>query len=53
VADVDQFVEDSIRFKTAPEGTEWRDFTDLLPLWRAQNALGLPLRPSLESVAGS
>jgi len=24
VADMDQFVEDSIRFKTAPEGTEWR-----------------------------
>ncbi|TCJ34547.1 ABC transporter substrate-binding protein [Parafrankia sp. BMG5.11] len=53
VADMDQFIEDSIRFETAPEGTDWKDFTDLLPLWRAQKALGLPLRPSLESVTGN
>ena len=52
VADMDTFIEDSIKFDTAPAGTNWKDYTDLLPLWQAQKTLGLPLRPSLESVAG-
>jgi len=46
VADMDTFVADSIKFETAPVGTEWRELTDLLPLWRAQKELGIPLRPA-------
>ncbi|MFI8890403.1 ABC transporter substrate-binding protein [Streptomyces paradoxus] len=45
VADMDKFVADSIKFKTAPAGTAWRELTDLVPLWRAQKELGIPLRP--------
>ncbi|MFI8890404.1 ABC transporter substrate-binding protein [Streptomyces paradoxus] len=51
-ADMDRFIKDSIAYKTAPAGTDWKDYTDLTPLWRAQKTLGLPLRPSLKSAAG-
>ncbi|MDP9842437.1 ABC transporter substrate-binding protein [Streptosporangium lutulentum] len=46
-ADMDKFIGDQIAYKTVPEGTDWREFTYLLPLWRAQKALGLPLNPAL------
>jgi ABC-type nitrate/sulfonate/bicarbonate transport system substrate-binding protein len=45
-ADMDKFVADSIKFETMPAGTDWRDYTDLTPLWRAQKQLGLPLHPA-------
>ncbi|MBE1491560.1 ABC transporter substrate-binding protein [Plantactinospora soyae] len=44
-ADMDKFIADQISFKSVPEGTDWREYTYLLPLWRAQKNLGLPLRP--------
>jgi ABC-type nitrate/sulfonate/bicarbonate transport system substrate-binding protein len=47
VADMDKFIADQIGFKSVPEGTDWKAYTWLLPLWRAQKALGLPLRPAL------
>jgi ABC-type nitrate/sulfonate/bicarbonate transport system substrate-binding protein len=50
VADMDKFIEDSIKYDTAPPGTQWMNYTDLLPLWQAQKTLGLPLRPTLDSV---
>jgi ABC-type nitrate/sulfonate/bicarbonate transport system substrate-binding protein len=49
-ADMDKFIKDQIGFKSVPEGTDWRTYTDLLPLWRAQKNLGLPLRPTPEEM---
>jgi ABC-type nitrate/sulfonate/bicarbonate transport system substrate-binding protein len=49
-ADMDKFIKDQIGFKSVPEGTDWREYTYLLPLWRAQKSLGLPLRPALEDM---
>ncbi|SMD21462.1 ABC transporter substrate-binding protein [Kibdelosporangium aridum] len=46
-ADMDKFVTDQINFKVVPSGTNWRQWVDLMPLWRAQKALGLPLRPAI------
>ncbi len=46
-ADMDKFIADAIAFQTAPAGLVWQDVTDLTPLWRAQKALGLPLRPAI------
>ncbi len=48
--DMSDLIEDSITFGTAPEGTDWTQYTYLLPLWRAQKANGLPLRPSPDSL---
>lgn len=50
VADLDGFVEEQISLDEIPEGTEWRDHTNLVPLWRAQAANGLELRPAVEDV---
>jgi ABC-type nitrate/sulfonate/bicarbonate transport system substrate-binding protein len=44
-ADMDKFIKDQIGFKTVPPGTDWHKYTYLVPLWRAQKALGLPLDP--------
>jgi ABC-type nitrate/sulfonate/bicarbonate transport system substrate-binding protein len=49
-ADMDKFIKDQIGFKNVPEGTDWRAYTYLVPLWRAQKHLGLPLRPGLGDV---
>ncbi|GAA4595038.1 hypothetical protein GCM10023194_63620 [Planotetraspora phitsanulokensis] len=49
-ADMDKFIQDQIGFKSVPEGTDWRAFTYLEPLWRAQKILGLPFRPALGNV---
>jgi ABC-type nitrate/sulfonate/bicarbonate transport system substrate-binding protein len=49
-ADMDKFIKDQIGFKAVPEGTDWRTYTYLVPLWRAQKSLGLPLRPALGGV---
>ncbi|MEO3872813.1 ABC transporter substrate-binding protein [Nonomuraea sp. B12E4] len=46
-ADMDKFIADQVAYKTVPAGTDWRQFTYLVPLWRAQKALGLPLNPPL------
>jgi NitT/TauT family transport system substrate-binding protein len=46
VADMDQFVDEQIELKVIPPGTNWQDYVDLVPLWRAQKALNLPLRPA-------
>jgi ABC-type nitrate/sulfonate/bicarbonate transport system substrate-binding protein len=51
VAEMDKFVADSIKFETMPAGTNWRNYTDLTPLWRAQKQLDLPLRPALSDLA--
>jgi ABC-type nitrate/sulfonate/bicarbonate transport system substrate-binding protein len=48
VADMDEFVDTQIDLKVIPPGTDWHDYVNPLPLWRAQKALGLPLRPSIE-----
>jgi NitT/TauT family transport system substrate-binding protein len=45
-ADMDKFIDTQIDLKVVPEGTDWRDWVNLVPLWRAQKSLGLPLRPS-------
>jgi ABC-type nitrate/sulfonate/bicarbonate transport system substrate-binding protein len=49
-ADMDKFIKDQIGFKNVPAGTDWRAYSYLLPLWRAQKNLGLPLRPALGNV---
>lgn len=45
VADMDQFINEQIELGVIPPGTNWQEYVDLIPLWRAQKALGLPLRP--------
>jgi len=50
-ADMDQFVDEQIGFDIIAAGTDWHDYVDLVPLWRAQKALGLPLRPAPEDLA--
>lgn len=47
VADMDKFVKTQIELKVIPKGTDWHDYVNPLPLWRAQKSLGLPLRPSI------
>lgn len=49
-ADMDKFMDDQIGFKVVPEGTDWRAYTWLVPLWKAQKALGIPLNPSIDSI---
>jgi ABC-type nitrate/sulfonate/bicarbonate transport system substrate-binding protein len=49
-ADMDKFIKDQISFKTVPAGTDWRKYTYLMPLWRAQKALGLPLDPAIKDL---
>jgi len=49
-ADMDKFIADQIAFKSVPPGTDWRDYTYLVPLWRAQKAVGLPLDPPLQEL---
>ncbi|MGI8329239.1 ABC transporter substrate-binding protein [Actinomadura scrupuli] len=49
-ADMDKFIQDQIGFKNVPPGTDWRKYTYLMPLWRAQKALGLPLNPALKDL---
>jgi hypothetical protein len=51
VKDMDQFVDEQTKLQVIPEGTNWHDYVDLVPLWRAQKALGLPLRPSPSDMA--
>jgi ABC-type nitrate/sulfonate/bicarbonate transport system substrate-binding protein len=50
VADMDDFVNTQIELKVIPEGTDWTDYANLVPLWRAQKSLGLPLRPAIADV---
>jgi ABC-type nitrate/sulfonate/bicarbonate transport system substrate-binding protein len=49
-ADMDKFIADQIGFKNVPPGTDWHQYTYLVPLWRAQKALGLPLNPALQGL---
>lgn len=51
VADMDQFINEQIELKVIPEGTNWREYVDLVPLWRAQKSLDLPLRPTPAEMA--
>ncbi len=51
IADMDAFIQEQIDFEEVPAGTEWREAADLMPLWRAQTALGLELRPAFAEVA--
>src|SRR3954464_2136939 len=46
IKDMDQFVNEQIELKVIPPGTNWHEYVDLVPLWRAQKARGLPLRPA-------
>jgi ABC-type nitrate/sulfonate/bicarbonate transport system substrate-binding protein len=50
VKDMDDFINTQINLKVIPAGTDWRKYTNLVPLWRAQKALGLPLRPALSDM---
>ncbi|MCW2739666.1 MAG: transporter substrate-binding protein [Blastococcus sp.] len=46
VSDMDDFVKTQTELEVIPPNTDWREFTNLVPLWRAQKALGLELRPA-------
>jgi NitT/TauT family transport system substrate-binding protein len=43
---MDPFVEEAIELEVIPPDTDWRDYVDVEPLWRAQEALGLEKRPT-------
>jgi ABC-type nitrate/sulfonate/bicarbonate transport system substrate-binding protein len=43
---MDAFVKEAIDLKVIPPNTDWREYVDLTPLWRAQKAVGLKNRPS-------
>jgi len=45
------FVDEQINLKVIPSGTDWHQYVDLVPLWRAQKALNLPLRPDPAAMA--
>ncbi|MCW2760749.1 MAG: hypothetical protein JWR85_950 [Marmoricola sp.] len=47
VADMDTFIDTQIDLEVIPPGTDWHEWVNPGPLWRAQKALGLPLRPSI------
>ncbi len=51
IEEMDKFIGEQIDLEVIPAGTDWNDFVDLLPLWRAQKSLDLPLRPSPEDFA--
>jgi ABC-type nitrate/sulfonate/bicarbonate transport system substrate-binding protein len=51
VKDMDDFISTQIKLDAIPKGTDWRKYTNLVPLWRAQKALGLPLRPALSDLS--
>jgi len=46
VEDMDKFIEDAKDFDIMPADVDWKRWTDLIPLWRAQKAVGMELRPS-------
>jgi ABC-type nitrate/sulfonate/bicarbonate transport system substrate-binding protein len=46
VADMDDFIETQTELEVIPPNTDWRKYTNLVPLWRAQKANGLELRPA-------
>ena len=50
VKDFDTFIKQQEDLEVVPPGTDWREHTDLTALWRAQTALGLPLRPSPDAI---
>ena len=52
VADFDSFIQTQESLDAVPKGTDWRKYTDLTYLWRAQKHLGLPLRPAPDSIGG-
>ena len=47
VKDMDEFINTQMDLDVIPEGTDWHKYVNLVPLWRAQKALGLPLRPAI------
>lgn len=49
-ADMDKFFADQVKYKVVDPGTDWKAYTWLLPLWRAQHTLGLPLDPAPDSL---
>jgi ABC-type nitrate/sulfonate/bicarbonate transport system substrate-binding protein len=50
VADMDEFVKTQTELEVIPPNTDWRKYSNLVPLWRAQKALGLELRPALSDM---
>jgi hypothetical protein len=50
VVDMNEFIDTQIELEVIPPGTDWRDYANLVPLWRAQLANGLPLRPAIEDL---
>jgi NitT/TauT family transport system substrate-binding protein len=50
VKDMDDFINTQIQLKVIPPNTDWKKYVNLVPLWRAQKALGLPLRPAVADV---
>ena len=43
--EMDAFVEEAVELEVIPPDTDWREYVELTPLWRAQNAIGLENRP--------
>ena len=45
-SEMDAFVEEAIELEVIPKDTDWREYVELTPLWRAQKAIGLEQRPA-------
>jgi ABC-type nitrate/sulfonate/bicarbonate transport system substrate-binding protein len=45
-SEMDAFIEEAIELEAVPPNTDWREYVDLTPLWRAQKAVGLENRPA-------
>lgn len=48
--EMDAFIKEATELKVVPPDTDWREYVELTPLWRAQNAIGLKNRPSPEEM---
>jgi ABC-type nitrate/sulfonate/bicarbonate transport system substrate-binding protein len=46
-ADMDKFIDEQISLDVVPANTDWKKYVDLVPLWRAQKALGIDIRPAV------
>jgi ABC-type nitrate/sulfonate/bicarbonate transport system substrate-binding protein len=50
---MDAFIEEAIGLEVIPPDTDWREYVNVEPLWRAQKELGLDQRPTQDVMGGN